>query len=188
MKLFSSASEWLGVSTNVAVIIGLALVVLELNQNSDLARIQLVNEGNSAENELFMALMESVPKESVTKSLECPEKLDLSDYVVLDSYIYTGMNLVYRNFELAKESFFSEKDWKSEVDIYAHWYLSGEFGRTYWKTVGRNYFDSEFSAYVDTVLTKPGIDMEGAWRAVASAMPSKNATAHEISSICTSQK
>jgi hypothetical protein len=184
MNLSSGASNWLAIGTNVAVIIGLLLVVLELNQNSELARIGLINDGNATENELFQALMEKVPKNTIAKSLECPEKLDLSDYVVLDSYLYTGMNLVYRNYELAKEGFFDENDWKSEVDIYAHWYFSSELGKAYWENVGRVYFDKEFSAYVDSVLARPGDDMNDAWKKVAAALPSREGVELAISTIC----
>ena len=101
----SATSNWLAVATNAAVFVGLVLVVLELNQNSELARVELINDGNAMENDLFLTLMESVPKDTIAKSIECPERLDLSDYIVLDSYLYTGMNLVYRNYEIAKEGF-----------------------------------------------------------------------------------
>ena len=106
----STVNDWLAIGTNVAVIVGLVLVVLELNQNSALARLGLIDDHNSMENELILAIMDNTPKDAIAKSIECPEKLDLSDYVVLDSYLYTGMNLVYRNYELAKEGFFTEKD------------------------------------------------------------------------------
>jgi hypothetical protein len=176
--------NWLALGTNIAVIIGLFLVVLELNQNSELTRVELVNEGNAIENELWQSLMGQVPKDVIAKSIECPEKLDLSDYVVLDSYLYTGMNLVYRSYELAKEGFFTPEDWKSEVDNYAHWYLSGEFGKAYWNNVGRDYFDGEFSEYVDSVLATPGDDMNQAWLKIVSALPSKKGTVLTKSVIC----
>lgn len=179
-----NVSNWLAIGTNLAVIVGLILVVLELNQNSELARIALVNDGNASENELWQALMEDIPKDVIAKAAECPGKLDLSDYVVLDSYIYTGMNLVYRNFELHKEGFFTDKDWKSEVDNYAHWYLSGEFGKAYWNGAGRNYFDRDFVAYVDEVLTRPGVDLAQAWRNIAKNIPSKNGQPYNISPVC----
>lgn len=185
MNLSSVASNWLAIGTNVAVIIGLLLVALELNQNSKLARIGLINDGNARENELFQALMEEVPKNIIAKSLECPEKLDLSDYVVLDSYLYTGMNLIYRNYELAKEGFFEESDWKSEVEIYAHWYFSSEFGKAYWENVGRDYFDGEFAAHVDNILGRPGVDnMNDAWKKVAAALPSRKGAELNVGTIC----
>jgi hypothetical protein len=184
MKPFSAAVNWLSIGTNVAVIIGLVLVVLELNQNAELARIGLINDGNATENQLFEALMDDVPRNIIAKSLECPEKLDLPDYVVLDSYLYTGMNLVYRNYELAKEGFFEESDWKSEVDNYAQWYLSSEFGKAYWENIGRNYFDEEFSAYVDSVIAQPGVDMKAAWTKVAAGLPSRKGAAVDVITIC----
>lgn len=92
----------LAIGTNVAVIIGLVLVILELNQNAELTRIEMINEANATENSLFQTLMDEVPKDAIAKAVECPEKLELSEYVVLDAYPFTGMNLVYSNYELAK--------------------------------------------------------------------------------------
>jgi len=174
----------LALGTNVAVIVGLFLVVMELNQNTELARIAMVNDGSLTENEVWIALMEQEPKDAIAKSFECPEKLVLADYVVLDSYLYAGMNLVYRNYELAREGFYSDEDWKSEVDNYAHWYLSGEFGKAYWDEVGRLYFDAEFTQYVDSVLASPGENFDSVWKKIVSALPSKEGLEPLISPAC----
>ena len=174
----------LAIGTNVAVIVGLFLVVMELNQNTELARIEMINDGSLTENQVFMALLEQEPKDAIAKSFECPEKLVFADYVVLDSYLYSGMNLVYRNFELAKEGFYTEEDWKSEVDNYAHWYFSGEFGKVYWNEVGRHYFDAEFSQYVDSVLTRPGENFNSVWRKIVATLPSKEGLEPVISPVC----
>ena len=179
-----SLESGLSIGTNVAVIIGLVLVVMELNQNAELTRIDMINEANATENSLFQTLMEEVPKDAIAKTVECPERLDLSDYVVLDAYLFTGMNLVYRNYELAKEDFFTEQDWKTEVDTYAHWYLSGEFGSAYWENVGRNYFANEFAEYVDAVLATEGDDVGSAWEKVASELPRDNDDAVPLSAAC----
>jgi hypothetical protein len=45
--------KWLALGTNVAVFLWLLLAVLELSQNSELARVELINEGNPVENELW---------------------------------------------------------------------------------------------------------------------------------------
>ena len=110
----------LALGTNLAVLLGLLLVVLELNQNSALARVELINAGNAIEIELWQTLTDQVPKDAIAKSVECPAKLASSDYVLLDSCLYTALNPVYRNHELSKEGLLSQDGWTSEVQNYAH--------------------------------------------------------------------
>ena len=180
----SKITNWLSIATNLAVLAGLLLVVLELNQNASLARVALKNEGSVTENEVWQALMANAPNEVIAKSVECPERLTYADYIVLDSYLFTALNNVYRNYEMAKEELFTEKDWKSEVEGYAHWYLGDEFSRTYWEEVGKAYFDREFVEYVDLQLSKEGVDMYGAWKKVSSNMSSVDGREFPASELC----
>jgi hypothetical protein len=180
----SRTSGWLPIATNLAVLFGLLLVVYELNQNSTLARVALKNEGTVTENQVWQALMNDAPNDVIAKSVECPERLTYSDYIVLDSYLFTALNNVYRNYEVAKEGLFTQSDWKSEVEGYAHWYLGDEFARTYWDKVGKAYFDPEFADYVDEYLAKEGIGMYGAWKIVRSNMKMGQESELLVSPLC----
>ena len=144
----------------------------------------MLNEGSITENDVWLALMNDAPNDIIAKSVECPEKLTYADYIVLDSYLFTALNNVYRSYEVAKEGLFTQSDWKSEVEGYAHWYLGDEFSRTYWDKVGKAYFDPEFSDYVDEQLSKEGIDMYGAWKIIRSSMNTKNGSAVVLSNEC----
>jgi len=162
--------NWTFGITNVAVLIGLVLVIVELDQNTTLTRVNLVNESATAENETWITLMGEAPGNIIAMSIECPTELTFADYVVLDSYMYTALNNIYRKYELAKEGLFTASDWQAEVRNYVHWYLDYEFGRVYWERVGRPYFDGEFSDYVDLQLTQPGINPHDAWLLIYEGM------------------
>ena len=180
----SNVSKWLSFATNLAVLGGLILVAYELNQNSDLARVALINDGNVAENELWQALMDDAPNGVIAKSVECPERLTYADYVVMDSYLFTALNIIYRNYEISKECLFTQSDWKSEVEDYANWYLGDKFSRTYWDKVGKFYFDPEFSDYIDEQLAKKGIDMHRAWQLIRSNMELESTSEPLVSEPC----
>ena len=185
MKMnLQNISNWLSITTSLAVIGGLILIAYELNQNSDLARVALINDGNVSENGLWQAIMNEAPNDVIAKSVECPERLTYSDYVVLDSYLFTALNIVYRNYEIAKEGLFTQSDWKAEVEGYANWYLTDEFSRTYWDKVGKFYFDSKFSDYVDKQLATGGISTYGAWQLIRDNMTLKNPQEPLVSEPC----
>ena len=177
-------SGWLAVATNIAVLCGLLLVVLELNQNAELARVAMLNEGSVSENELWLSLMTNAPNDVIAKAVECPERLTYADYIVVDSYLYTALNNVYRNYEIAREGLFTQTDWKSQVDGLAHWYLSDDFSRTYWNEVAKSYFAQEFSDYVDAQLTNTGMGMYDAWQKVRAKMITAPNAVESISVLC----
>ncbi len=156
-------SKWLTLLTNLAVLGGLVLVAYELNQNAELARTAFINEGSAFENNLWLGLMGSAPSEVIERSVACPEKMSYSDFVAMDSYLYTGLNTVYRSYEIAHEGLFTESQWKSEADTYVHWYLGDKFSRAWWEN-SKFYFEEEFYSHVDVILAKEGISMLQAWK------------------------
>ena len=140
---------------NFGLLVGLILVAVQINQNSELARMQMINEGNVATNQIWAITMGENPTESIAWSFENPEEMSFVDFIVVDTWLYTTMNLFYRNYELAREGIFEDQDWQKAIDVNATWWLGSRFGRTWWKEEARFFFAPEFSAYVDQHLEKP---------------------------------
>ena len=125
----------------------------EINQNSNLARMALVNEGNIASNQFYEIVMGEKPAQVIAMAVECPEALSYSNYMELDAFLFTAMNLLYRNYELAQGGIFTEEDWQTSVEGYTGWYLGNPFGRAWWNEEGREFFpEDEFTDYVDLQL------------------------------------
>jgi len=145
-------TSWLNILANVALLAGMALVAYEINQNSQLARMALVNEGNVASNQFWANLMGETPADVIAIAVECPEAMTYSDFIAMDAYLFTGMNFLYRNFELAQEGIFTVEDWQESVEGYAGWYLGNPFGRAWWDEEGRYFFADDFVNHVDKQL------------------------------------
>ncbi len=90
----------------------MALVLFEINQNSQLARMALVNEGNISNNQFWAHLMGETPTDVIALAVECPEAMTYGDFMAMDAYLFVGMNFLYRNFELAQEGIFTDEDWQ----------------------------------------------------------------------------
>jgi len=154
---------------NVALLAGLLLVAYELNQTRSLARMELVNAGNVAENEIWANLMGEAPVDVIARAIECPEEMTYADYMVMDAFLYTSMNTVYRNYQLAVEGIFSTEEWQQSVETYGSWYLGNPFGRAWWQEEARNFFPTEFATYVDDQISS-GDDSYAYWRKVRSRL------------------
>ena len=144
----------------------MVLVAYEINQNSQLARMALVNEGNVASNQFYANLMGENPVNVIGMAVECPEAMSYSDYIAMDAFLFTGMNLLYRNFELAEEGIFTEEDWQKSVEAYTGWYLGNPFGRIWWDEEGRDFFADDFANHVDKQLEGTVIDSYAYYAAV----------------------
>jgi hypothetical protein len=147
-------NRWLTPLANIALLAGLILVAYELNQNRSLARMELVNEGNVVQNQIWANLMGEVPGEVIARALECPEEMTYADFMAMDAFLFTSLNTLYRNYELAEEGIFTEEEWRQSVETYASWFLGSSFGRVWWEEEARSFFPSEFANYVDEQVSK----------------------------------
>ena len=180
----SRLSNWISLIANVSILAGLILVAYELNQNSQLARIALINDGSAFENQLWTEMMGDIPGDVIAKAVECPELLTYSDFMAMDAFLFTSINIVYRNYEIAQEGLFTKSDWKGEVENYAHWYLDNEFGRAWWLEEGTHFFETEFSDYVSRQLEKEGLDSAEYWLRIRGRMESLSGSPIPRSQVC----
>ena len=145
-------TSWLRIVANVGLLAGMALVAYEINQNSQLARMALLNEGNVASNQFWANLMGETPADVIAMAVECLEAMTYSDFMAMDAFLFTGMHILYRDFELAQEGIFTEQDWQEAVEGFSAWYLGNPFGRAWWDEEGQYFFADEFVNYVDQQL------------------------------------
>ncbi len=151
---FDRVNRWLTLAANFGLLGGLVLVALQLNQTSQLARTQLVNEVSITNTQLWAGLMGEDPSEAIANSIENPSEMTFADFMVADAYLYTAMNMFHRNYLLAREGMFDERDWHLSIDSLGTWFLGNEFGRAWWNEEARLFFEPDFVAYIDQHLAK----------------------------------
>ena len=159
--------SWITTGANIGVLIGLILVIVQMNQSAQLARTAYKSEGNVVANQIWANLMSDRATDVIEKSVECPKELTYSDFMALDAFLFTSMNNIFRDYQLMQEGLYSESDWKRTVDAYAHWFLANPFGRAWWDEEAKNFFPEEFSAYVTKQLNEiAGKDSQTLWLAI----------------------
>jgi hypothetical protein len=156
-------SRWISAVANIAVLAGLVLVAIQISQNSSLARTALINEGNVVSNQIWANLMGENPGQVIARAIECPERMTYADFMAMDAFLFSNMNMLYRDYQLTQEGLFTSSDWKGSVDAYAHWYLGNTFGRTWWDQEAKHFFNREFTEYVDKRLQEDGMDSHTHW-------------------------
>ena len=159
--------RWLALGANVGILIGLVLVIVQIRQSTQLARSTHRSQGNDVANQVYANLLGERGGDVIEKSVECPQELTYSDFMALDAFLFSSINMVYRDYQLAEQGLYSEADWKQSVDLYVHWYLGNRFGRAWWDEEAKIFFPEEFAAYVSKQLNETsGSDSHAHWLAI----------------------
>ncbi|RLA43619.1 MAG: hypothetical protein DRR06_11645 [Gammaproteobacteria bacterium] len=80
-------NRWLTLGANVGILAGLILVAVQIQQNSQLVRTQLVNDGNLASNELWVSAAGENVMETMAKAIEDPLELTFAEFLVVDTFL-----------------------------------------------------------------------------------------------------
>jgi hypothetical protein len=149
--LTDTVNRWLTLSANVGVIAGLILVAVQINQNTQFTKAQIVNDYYLADMNLELAMMGDDPVVSWTKAVYAPNELNHVDAAILDRYFNYGMVQISR-LQKMHELGLADDDWEDRI-YYLQWHLGNEVGRRWWA----NYKDgssNEFIQMVDEVLAR----------------------------------
>ena len=111
--------SWIQITATFGVVLGLALVIIELQQTKALTRAQLGSQHFAEVLANQRTLMGENPSESLHKACLYPEKLAVEDLMVLRSYVYLVGNQALRGWGLERIGRF-DSAWESGAfDAYA---------------------------------------------------------------------
>ncbi len=85
----SKLGNWLQVSANIGIVLGLVMVGVQLKQNSDLTRIQLLYEESRRTVDLESTIVGERGAEVWAKSIEDPENLTLADVRIMEALLWS---------------------------------------------------------------------------------------------------
>lgn len=152
--------EWLQTGSSVGIIAGLVLVAVEMRQNSELVRMQLIQEETNSYIAGEMAIAGENFAEIFQKMLEEPENLTLSEMRVIEAD-YWG-HTMYRwlgAYKLYEEGLYEAEAWQSMVDYDASFMFGNPYGRAWWDSNGtEDVIPKEMIDYIDAALKDISLD------------------------------
>ncbi len=141
--------DWVQLLTNIAVVIGLLLLIYELNQSRELTRAQMVDGAYDAAIFRNLALIGESPEGAIARSLFHPEDVTEADAIVL-SHFYTALLISWlRNRDERGLGYFDREF--EEVIASEAYFLNSIPGRRWWASV-RDLQEPELAAAVDKAL------------------------------------
>ncbi len=94
--------DWFQTLSNLALILGVAMVIYELRQTRDFTEAELLTVEVSRISDRLLAKMGDAPMSALTKSVHDPEELTEEEIVVLDAY-YNLIVLNWTSLKLTRE-------------------------------------------------------------------------------------
>ena len=85
-------AHWLTIFGNLGLLVGVALVIVQINQNSQLVREQIFNARWTDSLNLHLTMMGDNPATAVAQAIESPSELTVEETRVLEAYaLYWGL-------------------------------------------------------------------------------------------------
>ena len=94
--------DWFQILSNVALIVGVAIVIYELRLTRDFTEAEILTVEMSRISDRLLAKMGDAPMSALTKSVHSPEELTEEEIVVLDAY-YNLITLNWISLTLTRE-------------------------------------------------------------------------------------
>ncbi|NKC00288.1 MAG: hypothetical protein GKR90_17630 [Pseudomonadales bacterium] len=127
-------SSWLQVIGNFALLVGLGLVAIQINQATELTRIQMDNQWLGRADQRLIAFLGEDPSVVLAKAIDSPNELTTADILVLDNFIQTYVDYWYTIKRNADLGLVADARWREVIGLGTNNYAFGhEFGQAWWK-------------------------------------------------------
>ena len=144
----SRLGYWLQVAANIGILAGLVLVGVQINQNSELLRYQILFQERHTSIEAEHSLLGENPALVFEKSLEDPLNLSTAEMRVMEAYYWTYFERVRRQYELRD---LLGDEWKRSV-MSAPFIFGSPLGRAYWADIRGPWASNEIGKAIDEAL------------------------------------
>jgi len=145
-------TRWLTLLANLAVLAGIVLVAIQIQQNTAITKAQMANEYYLLDAQLELAMMGDSPAQSFQKAVYSPDELNEEDAVILDRYFNFGIVQLRRIRKMIELGVADEELYRERVGDLS-WHLGNEAGRRWWDQQKKEYVRSRIYSDVDAVLS-----------------------------------
>ena len=130
----SRIGTWLSIGANLGVIGGLVLVALQLNQNSELLRLQMLEQESRRATDHELAYVGEAGPEVWAKVIEDPANLTFREQRVAESLIWSSFES-WRSLHKLHDAGLIGPEWKDRVREEVPYVLGHPYGRAWWKNI-----------------------------------------------------
>jgi hypothetical protein len=128
----SKLSDWLQIAANTGIIAGLLLVGLQLKQNSDLLKTQMLYDESRRLVDLETKVIGENGAEVWAKSITEPENLNLAEKRIMEALLWSYVEQLRSTRVLAQLGLLDDDEWKARVRSDTAFFLGNRYARAWW--------------------------------------------------------
>ncbi len=156
MQRPNRTNSWLSLVSGLAILVGLVLVAIELNQNTEHLRLQILDQITARANENNRALLGENPTAAIEKSVREPENLTYAELLIVDAHLINVVSGWEDRFFLYEAGLVEASDWERKIEGEVNWFFGNRFAKTWWRESGREFVEPEVARYIDEALEVVG--------------------------------
>ena len=140
----SNLSQWITAATNFAVLVSVLLLFVEIRQNTELTRIQMVQDRLNTNQQLESEFFDHYLSQVWVKSFKDPASMTLEEIRSMDAYLVVFMNQIMREYALEQEGLLEDGATLKLMEE-NFWFLFGSpFAKAWWEQLGQSGLSPEF--------------------------------------------
>lgn len=134
-------SSRLQIAANVGIVVGLLLVGVQLKQNSDLLKTQLLYDESRRSVDLETLVVGENGAEVWAKSISGAKSMSLPEQRIMEALLWSFVEQLRSTRLLAELGLLEDEEWRLRVKSETAFYLGNDYGSAWWA----NYSDGNTS-------------------------------------------
>ena len=128
-------NAWMTFAGNIAVLLGLVAVAIEINTNTNALRVQIEENSFALQQERSSAIAGNTDLQALyVKSLLNPSDMSPSEVWGAASHLDVRIAALNRSYSLYEDGVITEAQWNDELAL-ASYQFGGTFGQLFWNEV-----------------------------------------------------
>ncbi len=125
-------SNWLQIAANVGIVVGLLLVGVQLKQNSNLLKTQLLYDESRRAVDLETLVVGENGAEVFAKSISDAENLSLPEQRIMEALLWSFVEQLRSTRLLTELGLLEDEEWRLRVSSETGFYLANDYGKAWW--------------------------------------------------------
>ncbi len=142
----------LQIIANVGIVAGLVLVGVQLKQNSDLLKMQLLYEESQRSMDIETLVIGEDAAQVWAKSIDNAASLTLAEQRVLEAILWSYTENLRATHMLSQLGLLEEAEWRQRVNADSAFYLANAYARAWWDNYSEDAFSPELIEAIDARL------------------------------------
>jgi hypothetical protein len=147
-------NRWLALCANIGVLVGIVLLVVELDQNSNIARLELELSRNEIFQQGEVALYGDRGADVWAKAVMDPMSLSPAEIRIMDGYLTNAVNRSQKVYDLELAGLREDGAALQYMREDLGFEVGNQFAQTWWAHSKDLWGDDEFARMLDSVISE----------------------------------